>query len=277
MPLRDVRVELTLPGYVEFATFVAADLPAKGQVTVAPPDRVQFHNGNFKTLTEPEPVCAGAAGERAARQTFGPVRGVRAAAAGVVRYGSQEGSGLLCHPQCRGRGRSRRQGAIEASGVLPGTVGFVDALESSRPEACQRAMECRTRRCAAVTSFTSTSLRNDGPGWETWQRVRFHGEVMHDREGTCIDLVLLFAACLENVLFDPLIIIVATAHDVLGRVTEQHAVMGYCGTQPGEKEGPAGGAGGTRRRRCGRVDRAGLDGDFRELMSTRLADPSPMR
>jgi pSer/pThr/pTyr-binding forkhead associated (FHA) protein len=226
VPLRDVRVELTLPGYVEFATFVVADLPAKGQVTVAPPDRVQFHNGNFKTLTEPEPVALvlRVNGQRGRLSAPFEVSVLPPQA----WYGMDHRKVLACFviPNAAAVDGVVARARSRLPGLLPGTVGFVDALESSRPEACQRAMEALYETLRSRNIVYEYEPRNYGPGWETWQRVRFHGEVMHDREGTCIDLALLFAACLENVLFDPLIIIVATAHDVWGRVTEQHAVMG---------------------------------------------------
>jgi hypothetical protein len=41
-----------------------------------------------------------------------------------------------------------------------------------------------------------------------WQKVRWHDQVLHQRQGTCIELALLQAACLEEAFLDPVIIVV---------------------------------------------------------------------
>ena len=102
---------------------------------------------------------------------------------------------------------------------LPGVQGFADALESDDPTACMATLQalyyCLQERYRINYEYEPRTYAD-------WQAVRFHHEVL-DREkpkGTCIDVALLFAACLENVHRDPLIILVETASGL------QHAVIG---------------------------------------------------
>jgi hypothetical protein len=65
-----------------------------------------------------------------------------------------------------------------------------------------------------------------------WQAVRFPADILDANalEGTCIDLALLFAACLENRSLSPVIIILQTGI-LPGGYTLQHALVG-CWTDP---------------------------------------------
>jgi pSer/pThr/pTyr-binding forkhead associated (FHA) protein len=74
-----------------------------------------------------------------------------------------------------------------------------------------------------------------------WQPIRFPVHVLAELEGTCIDLALLFAACLENRHLSPVIVIVQTGITAEGYIL-QHALVGCWNgpTRPGvaiEKDG----------------------------------------
>jgi hypothetical protein len=71
-----------------------------------------------------------------------------------------------------------------------------------------------------------------------WQAVRFPADVLDDRnlEGTCIDLALLLAACLENRSLSPVIVLVKTA-TLPGGSLLQHALVG-CWTGPSPRSTP---------------------------------------
>lgn len=55
---------------------------------------------------------------------------------------------------------------------------------------------------------------------EDWQKIRFHEQVLSEKQGTCIDLALLMAACLEDAFLNPVLILFKTGpsqmHMILG-------------------------------------------------------------
>lgn len=119
---------------------------------------------------------------------------------------------------------------------LMGTESFADALESGDSECVEKVMQavydCLHENYAIAYEFEPRTYD------EEWQMLRFHHEVLNELKGTCIDLAILLAACLEHVHLDPLIIIVRTAPLV------QHALVAcyrrtssakYVITRPGRR------------------------------------------
>lgn len=118
-------------------------------------------------------------------------------------------------------------------------AGFVMRHSSAVPYICQQARPHLRRLAAGAESFPAVDLETrvhalyEGLqacsliyGYEPttyeedWQAVRWHHEVLDRQEGTCIDLVVLFAACLEALGDSPVIIIDQTTEE------SQHALLG---------------------------------------------------
>jgi hypothetical protein len=75
-----------------------------------------------------------------------------------------------------------------------------------------------------------------------WQMIRFPADVLDPKtlEGTCIDLALLLAACMENRSLSPVIVLIQTGIDLAAGFTVQHALVGcWNGSSPRwKKPGP---------------------------------------
>ena len=127
------------------------------------------------------------------------------------------------------------------------SAGFVMPKSPSIQEITQRARFPLSRLLKGVTSFADARQINNGLAaeeavqaiylclleqyqltyeWNTrcyssdWQCVRFPNDIIRDLEGTCIDLAFLFAACIEDVYRDPLVIVIEVGHN------EWHALVG---------------------------------------------------
>jgi pSer/pThr/pTyr-binding forkhead associated (FHA) protein len=124
--------------------------------------------------------------------------------AGFVMPGSRAVSQVIC-------------GARPPLRRLMRTESFADALDSPHPDRVERMIQaiyfCLNEQYAIAYEREPRTYDPD------WQMVRFHHEVLDELRGTCIDLALLLAACLEHVHLDPMIVIVRTAPTV------QHALV----------------------------------------------------
>lgn len=70
-----------------------------------------------------------------------------------------------------------------------------------------------------------------------WQRVRFPQEVIEKLEGTCVDLTILFAACLENRHLNPVLFLIFMGIDPGSGQMIHHALAG-CWTRPSRMKSP---------------------------------------
>jgi hypothetical protein len=109
---------------------------------------------------------------------------------------------------------------------LAGAQSFSDARESADPKAVEKTMKafyyCLQQQYAIAYDYEPRNYARD------WQKVRFPHAVLGELRGTCIDLALLLAACLENAHRDPVVIVVRTGASV------QHALVGcWTGESPG--------------------------------------------
>jgi hypothetical protein len=219
-PLMDGRLQLALSGYAESEMVTIPTVPAKGSHMVNPLPKFTFKREKLKDLPTPETVTLEAWVNDERMPLNPPVEvkvlppnawhcvGHEKALAGFVMPNSDAVDEIIT--------RARRF----LQRLLKKAQGFADALESADPKAVEKTLKavyfCLQERYDITYEYEP---HFDAPDW---QMIRFHHKVLDvdELEGTCIDLALLFAACLENVHRQPLIIIVKTGNGV------QHAVIG---------------------------------------------------
>jgi hypothetical protein len=216
--LTNLELRLTLPGYAESQPVTIPFIPARGSHTIYPLPRFHFERRELQAL--PEPVTARLAvwvnGERAQLNQQGEVKilppnawrfvGHEAALAGFVMPNSD----AVIEVVSRACFYLRR--------LMNGVESFADALDSTDPKRVEKMViaiyYCLQERYRIRYEYEPRTYDAD------WQMIRFPHEVLDQLKGTCIDLALLFASCLESVFLNPIIIIIKTAP------MTQHALIG---------------------------------------------------
>ncbi|HYT92205.1 MAG TPA: FHA domain-containing protein, partial [Gemmataceae bacterium] len=228
-PLSGIRIRLTLHGYAEFSTPPVANLAAGERVTLRSV-RLQCVTSALKDLDEAHSIQM-EAWLGTERVPLAPPVTVKVLPPRAWRPGKhQESLAGFVLPNCRTVNTIVARARVRLRRYLPGVAGFADAVVSATPDACERICKAiyqtlRRRRPAIAYEW-------EPPTYADWQLLRLPREVLVDREGTCIDLAVLFAACLENVHLHPLILFISTGKDGGTGTDIQHALMGCW--QPGK-------------------------------------------
>ena len=219
LALDDVELRIVLPGYAESQPVKVHHLPAGGSCAVLPPPRFPFDRASLRDLPVAEVVALEVFLDEMRVPLEPPVAvtilppnawhccGHEAALAGFVMPDSD------AIDEVTGRAR------FELRRLLKGAQSWADALQSVDPAAVVKTLKalyyCLQERYSITYEYEPRTYGID------WQAVRFHEDVvLAELEGTCIDLTVLFAACLEHVHRDPLIIVVEvgpkTHHAIVG-------------------------------------------------------------
>jgi hypothetical protein len=214
----EIEFQLALPGFAQFHPITIPTVPVKGSYTVNPLPELWFNLEKLRDLPAPEMFPLEAGASRKQLRLMPPVQinvlppnawhcvGHEAALTGFVMPHSKAVEEVI----------SRAHFALRR--MLRGARGFADASESSDPRAFEKTIKavyfCLQERYGITYEYEPRTYDPE------WQMVRFHHEVLEKLKGTCIDLALLFAACLENIHLDPLIILVQTGAEL------QHALVG---------------------------------------------------
>jgi len=214
--LRDVAVKLVLSGYAESPSQHLPYLAANKRVRVEPLPRLSFDPRLLRRLAEPETVPLNVRVNNALHTNPFEIKvlppqawhclGYETALAGFVMPNSAAIKDIV------------RRARFELRALMAGFESFGDALDSPDPERELKMVKalyyCLQERYSIQYEYEPRTYDDD------WQMVRFHHELLDQLEGTCIDLALLFAACLERVFLDPVVVIVKTGPFV------QHALVG---------------------------------------------------
>ena len=214
---RDVWFQIGLSEYAESEP-LRVTVPAKGSLAVSPLPR--FLSVDHKLRDLPEPVTAPlqiwSGGQQVPLTHPRQVRILPPQA--WYCAGHEMASAAFVMPNCDAVQEVISKARSELRRQLKGVQGFADALESSDPRATEQTLKaiyyCLLDRHNIHYEYEPRTYDAD------WQKVRFHHEVLNEHQGTCIDLALLFAACIEIAHRDPLIILVKTGDNVW------HAVIG---------------------------------------------------
>ena len=222
MPLNDVRLQIVLPNYAESQTVTIALIPANGEHIIDPLPQFRFYHHKFRDLIEPDivPVTVWVNNEQILLDPPIEVKVLPPNAWHCI--GTEEALTGFIMPHAVDEIVSRAR--FELRRLVKGAQGFADTFESSDPKAIEKTLQalylCLQERYSITYEYEPRSYAPN------WQLVRFHHEVLEELAGTCVDLALLFAACLENVHRDPLIILVKTGQDRETGDVLQHAIIG---------------------------------------------------
>ena len=223
-PFKNAKLRVTLSDYAESQLVNIPLIPARGSYMVSPLPRFLFNPHRLRDLPEPEtaPVEVYVNNERVPLTSPAEVKVLPANAWHCVGHEVALAGFVMPHSDAVAEIKSRAR--FELQRLLKGVKGWADAIESSDPKATEKTLKalylCLQERYGITYEYEPRTYAPD------WQMVRFHQEVLADLEGTCIDLALLFAACLESIHRDPLIIIVKIGRDPKSGVDLQHAVIG---------------------------------------------------
>lgn len=219
IPLSDVHLRLVLPHYAESDWIQVSLIPAKGSHTVNPLPHFSFDFHRLRDLPAQETVAVEIEMNGERLPVIPPVE-VRVLSANAWHFAGHEialagfvipNSDAINETVSKARSDLRR--------LLKEVKGFADAIESTDPKALEKILKAFYFFLLDHYEIAYEYERRLSYAPE-WQAVRFHHEVLEELAGTCIDLALLFAACLESVHCDPLILVIKMdAHT-------QHAVVG---------------------------------------------------
>jgi len=220
--LEQVPMRLSLSAYGEFLVPSIAYVPPGAHETLVLGARSLLISDQWRTLPEPvETALECYIGDDQPIEVDGPRILVlppsawfgakpTAAVAGFVVPGSMEVETIVTRAH------------THLAHLLEGGQSFADALESDG-EAVDRTVEAFL---LCIREHYHLEYTQDPRSYAAdWQRIRFHHEVIRQKGGTCIDLAVLLAACLENVHRDPLIIIVDMGDGADGTLV-LHSVVG---------------------------------------------------
>jgi len=227
-PLVRGQLYLALSDYAEQVIPIPS-IPAQDRVSFNPPPQMSFEPRMLRNLAAPETVPLKAWLNNEAVPLTEPVevkilpptawhqKGYEATLVGFVMPNSQAINEIIT--------RSR----LPLQRLFKHVQGFADALEASNPDADNFDPSAIQKIMMAVyfclEERYEITYEYEHPGDVAWQTIRFHDQIVAEKEGTCIDLALLFAACLENIHLNPLIIVVQID------AFTQHAFIG-CWIQP---------------------------------------------
>lgn len=203
-PIQPRVLELTLPGFASSSLALSLTIPSAGEVDVdAPMPRFGVRPHAVEQLTEPYRVSLEARldGEPIAIVPPIEVEVLPAGAFDITRHMEVLPAFVLKES------RRIKEVAIRARAPLRALVanarGFNDIPYSdARSTTVARAFYyCLQEQYAIAYGIEP---RTYDPNW---QKVRFPSSVLGELEGTCIDLALLFAACLEREHVNPVVVI----------------------------------------------------------------------
>jgi hypothetical protein len=233
-PLKNVEIQLALAGYAASAVIKVVSIAPRSSHTLDPSPQLSFDTQTLRDLAEPETVLLRVWVNNKQLPLTKPIEvkvlppnawhcvGHEIALAGFVMPNSDAVNEVIA----RARFGVRR--------LFRQANGFADAIESGDPKTVEKILKaiyfCLEERYDLIYENEPRTYAPD------WQLVRFQQQTLSELQGTCIDLALLFAACLENIHLDPLLIIIETGQDMVGGII-QHALIG-CWTQAIAPESP---------------------------------------
>lgn len=221
-PLVNAELQFVLPGYAKSQPIIIPYIPAKGNYRVEPLPKFLFDRISLRDLPEPESVPLEVWMNKEQELLRADVKLLPPNAWRCVEYEVALAGFVMPHSSAVDEIVSHARFYLRR--LLKGSQGFVDVLESLDPKALEKTIKavyfCLQDRYDIVYEYEPRTYAPD------WQMVRFHHQVLDELASTCIDLALLFAACLESIHQDPLIIIVKIGQDPLTKVEVQHAIIG---------------------------------------------------
>ncbi len=227
-PLRDVQVTLTLSGDLAAPwTTVVAEVPARGSVDVPPPDLVLSAAAFANVIERTRVDCTATvvrAGERLATATT---------AIDVLAW--NEWPGLAVLPGLLAAFVQPNHPALppllhDVSARLQAATGSA-ALDGYQSQSLPRARAMLAAVHEAIAALAIAYVQPPPSFEQRGQKVRTPEQALGERLGTCLDLVLLYAAVLEHVGLQPVLVI-----------QRQHAFVGawlVAGSAPSVAFGPA--------------------------------------
>jgi len=223
-PLANVEPTVRLPGYAESTRVAVQAISGKNLLRINCLPRFRFERRSLQELAEPAtvPLEAWINDERVELRP--PIEILLLPTAAWHCADHEFALAGFVMPKSDAVIEVGDRARFELRRLLKGAQGFADALESNDPKVVENTLKalylCLQERYGITYEFEPRTYARD------WQLVRFHHEVLDELQGTCIDLALVFAACLENAYRDPLIIVVEIGRDDIGGTTIQHAVVG---------------------------------------------------
>jgi len=222
--LRAFELQLLLPGFAEATGIVVPSIPAKGSVDIHPLPNCLFNELGLRDLGEPLKITMRALMDGTTLQLAPLVEAVLLPPNAWDCIGHYQALAGFVMCDADAVKEIIKRARYELRRLWKGGLGFVDLRQSGDPRAIIATLKalyyCLQERYQITYELERRSYAAD------WQLIRFHDEILDDLTGTCIDLALLFAACLESVHRDPLILIVEVGQDPVNSTGIQHAIIG---------------------------------------------------
>jgi hypothetical protein len=222
IPVEEIEVQIELPGYARSGSVSIRSVPAKGQFTIDPPPRFTFDRAKLTSPVE-ETVLLEVYADGQRLELVEPVS--TQILPRDAWYCAADEAALACFVLSQSAAVKEivQRAATFLRSLHKGVQTFEEIL-SSHPERAmiiaQALYGCLQERYAIAYGREPRTYAPD------WQRVRFPGEIVRSLEGTCIDLALLMAACLENRHLSPVILIIQTGVGIW------HALVGCWTGEP---------------------------------------------
>lgn len=219
--IESVELRIHLPGYARSLPVSVRSVPAKGRLVVNPLPKFEFDRTRF---TEPEEATASlevyADGQR--------LDLVEPSATRILPrdawYGLGEEAVLACFALSQSVAVNEivRRAATHLRFYQKEAQTFEEVI-AMHPE--PEIVIAKSFYSCLQEGYEIAYGREPRTYASEWQRIRFPKDVIRDLEGTCIDLALLMAACLENRHLFPVILILQTGVDASG-CKIYHALVG---------------------------------------------------
>ena len=205
--LSNIEIKILLPGYAESQKVNISSIPAKAKHTLDPLPRFLFDRQKMRDLAEAEAVAVEvrAQGERVPLDSEVQVKILPPNAWCNVNHEEVLASFVL--KESKAVRKVIKRARVALSCLVKERQGFENVL-TAHPEPARTIIKaiyfCLQER------YDIDYGREPRYYAREWQVVRFPDELLQNLEGTCIDLALLLAACLENRHLNPVIVIVRT-------------------------------------------------------------------
>ena len=214
------KLQLFVPGYGESEMIQVGPILAGASEILPKMPRIDMDYQALRHLIEPEVVRLDAFLDGRAIPISPPVRFTLLPPNAWHMLQHETALAAFVMPECAAIKEVVARGEIQLERLLGAGQTFVGVLETADPNALERSIEALY--LALVEWYHIEYAYEPVHRYALdWQSVRFHQEVLHDLKGTCIDLSVLFAACLEQVHRDPVLLLVQTGASL------QHALVGY--------------------------------------------------
>jgi len=229
LPVRAAELRITLADYAASGSMPIEEVPPQSRRIVKATPKFQFDHHHLRDLAEPVkvPLQAWIDGARIPL-TFPLEVALLPPVAWNCEAFAEALAGFVM-PQTNAIREIVNRSTFELRRLVGDAEGFVDLSESLDPDAAEKTLQalyfCLQERYGIRYEYEPRTYAPE------WQIVRFHDQVIDQLQGTCIDLSLLLAACLESVHRDPLIALVKIHDNPTTGEVIHHAVIGCWRTQ----------------------------------------------